>query len=229
MARSGRGIDNGQDRERSGVSRRAVLIGSGSAALTGAVTWLVISRYYEARPHKTVAAVLVEATPTPPPVPRATEPPPPALVPAQRPLGLTVYEYQPVLIGNINDLELDVPVQFSYPRAAETAVLVRVGRASSGGIGAAGDVVAFSNICTHMGCPLGTIYSPEHKLLGPCLCHFTTFDLTNRGIVVIGQATEDLPQIQLELEDSTGDIYATGVMGLVYGHRSNLDALGAVE
>lgn len=149
-------------------------------------------------------------------------------MPVQEPLGLTVFEYQPVLIGNIDDLQLDVPVEFSYPTESQTAVLVRVGRKSPGGIGEAGDVVAFSNICTHMGCPLGTIYSPEHKLLGPCVRHFTTFDLTKRGMVVIGQATEDLPQVQLELEDATGDIYATGVMGLVNGQRANLDALQAV-
>ena len=87
------------------------------------------------------------------------------------------------------------------------------------------DVVAFSDICTHMGCPLGASYNGQHKMLGPCPCHFTTFDLTRRGLVVIGQATDDLPQIQLTVDDATGDIFATGVMGLSYGYRSNLDAL----
>ena len=214
-----------------GVSRRSVLVGGGAAALTGAVTWLATSSWYRSR--QPVGAVVAEAiatpSPTPPPVPRATEPPSPAGSAATGgPLGLTVYEYERMWIGNVNDLELDVPVPFSYPAESQTAVLIKVGRRAQGGVGEESDVVAFSNICTHMGCPLGTLYSPEHKVLGPCVCHFTTFDMTKRGIVVIGQATEDLPQIQLELERVSGDIYATGVMGLVYGYRATLDALTPV-
>ena len=215
---TGRRARNGQM-----VSRRSVLVGGGAAALIGAVTWLATSRWYEARQSE--ETVVMEPTPTQPPVPRATQPPGATGGTA---LGLTVYEYEPMLIGNVNDLEVDVPVPFAYPAKSQTAVLIKVGRNAQGGVGEEGDVVAFSNICTHMGCPLGTLYSPEHKVLGPCVCHFTTFDMTKRGVVVIGQATEDLPQIQLELEASSGDIYATGVMGLVYGYRATLDGLASV-
>ncbi len=184
-----------------GMSRRSVLVGGGAAALTGAVTWLATSSWYRSR--EPVGGV-------------------------GGPLGLTVYEYERMWIGNVNDLELDVPVPFSYPAEGQTAVLIKVGRRAQGGVGEESDVVAFSNICTHMGCPLGTLYSPAHKVLGPCVCHFTTFDMTKRGMVVLGQATQDLPQIQLELERVSGDIYATGVMGLVYGYRATLDALSPV-
>ncbi|MEZ6152138.1 MAG: hypothetical protein R3C09_18710 [Pirellulaceae bacterium] len=50
--------------------------------------------------------------------------------------------------------------------------------------------------------------------------YLTTFDLTRHGIVVAGHATERLPQIILEID---GDqIYATGIVGLLYGyHQSN--------
>ena len=60
----------------------------------------------------------------------------------------------------------------------------------------------------------------EHKILGPCPCHFTTFDLRNNGMVVLGQATQNLPQVTLAVEGD--DIYATGLMGLIYGFRDNL-------
>ncbi len=71
-----------------------------------------------------------------------------------------------------------------------------------------------------MGCPLQGLYRPEHQVLGPCACHFTTFDLTHRGMVVIGQATENLPQILLDIEGD--DIVAVGTLGILYGFRDNL-------
>ena len=39
-------------------------------------------------------------------------------------------------------------------------------------------------------------------------------------MVVAGQATESLPQIVLEAKGD--EIWATGVMGLIYGYHSNL-------
>ena len=47
----------------------------------------------------------------------------------------------------------------------------------------------------------------------------TTFDLTRHGMVVAGHATDNLPQVVLELEGD--DIYAQGVLGLIYGYSSN--------
>ena len=64
------------------------------------------------------------------------------------------------------------------------------------------------------------MYRPDSATVGPCACHFTTFDLTHRGMVVIGQATENLPQVILELEGD--DVVAIGVNGIVYGYRDNL-------
>jgi arsenite oxidase small subunit len=63
--------------------------------------------------------------------------------------------------------------------------------------------------------------------LGPCACHFTTFDLTHRGMVVIGQATENLPQILLEIEGN--QIFAIGTLGILYGFRDNLADAPIVE
>ena len=84
------------------------------------------------------------------------------------------------------------------------------------GVGPDSDIVVFSYSCAHMGCPLNGMYKSEHNVLGPCTCHFSQFDLTKSGILSIGQATQSLPQVLLEVEGS--GIFATGVTGLLYGH-----------
>ena len=41
------------------------------------------------------------------------------------------------------------------------------------------------------------------------------------GQQVLGQATQDLPRIQLDI-DAGGEIRAVGVQGLIYGRQSNV-------
>lgn len=64
-------------------------------------------------------------------------------------------------------------------------------------------LVAFSNICTHMGCavlpPTKRSILEDTYLAGPCPCHMTMFDLSRGGMVIIGPATEALPQLSLKL------------------------------
>ena len=70
-----------------------------------------------------------------------------------------------------------------------------------------------------MGGPLDGKFNTEIGVAGPCPLHWTLFDLTRYGMVVAGHATLGLPQITLELE---GDqIFATGVMGLIFGYHDN--------
>ena len=125
-------------------------------------------------------------------------------------------------IGRVSQLKADQPVSFQYPWKDfnSTNMLVKLGLPAGGGVGPQKDIVAFSNLCTHMGGPLGGQYRGQHKVLGPCPLHLTTFDLTKHGMVVAGQATESLPQIVLETRGD--EIWATGVMGLIYGYHSNL-------
>ena len=61
-------------------------------------------------------------------------------------------------------------------------------------------------------------YDAQHKLLG-CGEHLSTYDLTRHGIMVAGHATESLPQILLEIEDD--NVYATAIVGLLYGYNEN--------
>lgn len=130
-------------------------------------------------------------------------------------------QYPRKKIGTLSGLKVGDPVEFEYPYAGVTNILVRLGVPAGGGIGPGGDVVAFTQQCTHMGGPLSGTFKPEHQVLGPCPLHLTTFDLTRHGMVVSGHGTESLPQIVLEAQGD--DINAVGVLGLLYGYGSNLN------
>lgn len=127
-------------------------------------------------------------------------------------------EYPRQKIGSLSALKNGVPVNFNYPYPDIRNILVKLGVPAGAGVGSAKDIVAFNQQCTHMGGPLDGTYKPEHQVLGPCPLHLTTFDLTRHGMVAAGHATESLPQIVLEIKGD--DIYAVGVMGLVYGYSA---------
>lgn len=133
---------------------------------------------------------------------------------------LEIKEHSRTRIAALGEVRVDDPLYFQYPESDPfgTNILVKLGEAAGGGVGPDGDIVAFNQLCTHMGGPLVGTYKKEHKVLGPCPLHLTTFDLTRHGMVVSGHATESLPQVVLEIE--AGDIYATGFMGLLYGHTT---------
>lgn len=121
-------------------------------------------------------------------------------------------------VGSLSALQAGDPVTFNYPYADVRNILVKLGVEAGGGIGPQKDIVAFNQQCTHMGGPLDGTYKPKHQVLGPCPLHLTTFDLTRHGMVASGHATESLPQIVLEVQGD--DIYAVGVMGVVYGYSA---------
>lgn len=124
-------------------------------------------------------------------------------------------------IAPLSKLVADQPITFNYPGDGDltNCILVKTGETAGGGIGDAQDIVAFSARCTHMGGDLDGLYNAEHKVAGPCGEHLTTFDLTRHGIVVAGHATQALPQIILEVDGD--EIYATGIVGLLYGYAAN--------
>jgi len=67
-------------------------------------------------------------------------------------------------------------------------------------------ILAYSKICTHVGCPISLWEQQTHHLL--CPCHQSTFDLADNGKVVFGPAHRPLPQLPLAL-DSEGYLIAT--------------------
>jgi ubiquinol-cytochrome c reductase iron-sulfur subunit len=69
------------------------------------------------------------------------------------------------------------------------------------------DIVAYSKICTHVGCPVGLYQAASGLLL--CPCHQSTFEVMRHARPVFGPATRSLPQLPLAL-DGDGYIIATG-------------------
>ena len=137
-------------------------------------------------------------------------------------LAAQVARYPSMHVGSLSQLKRGKPLRFKYPDKglSATSLLIKLGEPAGGGIGPERDVVAFNALCTHMGASMSRNYKAEHQVLGPCPFHQTTFDLTRHGIVVGGHATESLPQVLLETEGD--DIYAVGLIGLIYGRYDNL-------
>lgn len=131
-----------------------------------------------------------------------------------------------VRVASLSDVNATTPVTFDYPLQGQSNVIVKLDAPISGGVGPDNDVVAFSSLCTHMGCVVSE-YQPEYNALGPCPCHFSVFDLANNGMTSLGQATENLPQVLLSVEGE--DVYATGVLRLVYGYANTLQGGQLVE
>ena len=68
-------------------------------------------------------------------------------------------------------------------------------------------VVAFSKLCTHVGCPVG-LYQAEVGLL-LCPCHQSTFDVLDGARPVFGPAARSLPQLPLGRNEA-GELIARG-------------------
>jgi len=60
-------------------------------------------------------------------------------------------------------------------------------------------IVAYSKICTHVGCPVALYEQQTHHLL--CPCHQSTFDVSDGAKVVFGPANRPLPQLPIEVDD----------------------------
>ena len=60
--------------------------------------------------------------------------------------------------------------------------------------------VAYSKLCTHLGCPVG-LYEQELQLL-VCPCHQSMFNVTNGAIPQFGPAPRPLPQLPLYVDAS---------------------------
>jgi ubiquinol-cytochrome c reductase iron-sulfur subunit len=67
-------------------------------------------------------------------------------------------------------------------------------------------IVAYSKICTHVGCPVALYEQQTHHLL--CPCHQSTFDLEQECKVIFGPAARPLPQLPIEV-DSEGYLVAS--------------------
>ena len=121
-------------------------------------------------------------------------------------------------LANITDLAVNEPLDIAYPDSDSPGVLLRFGQPIEGGVGPDGDIVGFSTLCPHKG--YGLLYDTSDRVFN-CPGHFSRFDAEKGGLQIWGQATQNLPQFQLRVDDQ-GDIYAEGVDELIYGRLNNV-------
>ena len=127
--------------------------------------------------------------------------------------------YPQVKVANLRDVKEGKPVKFDYPLLGRKSILVDCGCNVEGGVGPNRSIVAYSMFCTHIGCSVDLDRESEMFV---CECHQTIYNPKQSGRVVEGPAPSNLPMVSLDIDGSTGDIYAVGVAGLIYGLRNNL-------
>jgi nitrite reductase/ring-hydroxylating ferredoxin subunit len=99
-------------------------------------------------------------------------------------------------VARLEDVPVGGSVGFSYPTGGDPCLLVRPDERT---------VLAYSQKCTHLGCPVapevgqGRLYCP---------CHHASFDLAT-GRPLAGPPRRPLPRIALE--NRKGVLYAVGV------------------
>ncbi|HEY2577426.1 MAG TPA: Rieske 2Fe-2S domain-containing protein [Streptosporangiaceae bacterium] len=69
------------------------------------------------------------------------------------------------------------------------------------------NIVCYSKICTHVGCPVALYEQTTHRIL--CPCHQSTFDAPKGATVLFGPAPRPLPQLPL-MVDAEGYLAAAG-------------------
>jgi arsenite oxidase small subunit len=156
---------------------------------------------------------------------------------AEAPETVASSTFPRIMIANISALQVNTPVTFNYPLDNEPNILVKVGHKASGGVGPDGDIVAFSNICQHLGCvygfqapgtspPCNTSFVATGPM-GYCCCHGSQYDFLNDAAVVGGPAPRPVPAVILDI-DSSGNIYATGMAPpTVFGHNTGSSDVSA--
>lgn len=100
---------------------------------------------------------------------------------------------------NLKELHHE-PVRYQREKAKAPIIIVRMDPGSikipeSRKDWHVGGILAYSKICTHVGCPVSLWERQTHHLL--CPCHQSTFDLGDSGVVVFGPAARALPQLPI--------------------------------
>lgn len=128
-------------------------------------------------------------------------------------------------------------IVFNYPLDNEPNLLLNLASAAPGGVGPNNTLVAYSAVCQHLGCtPPFISYYPPGSCNGynggaafiHCVCHGSTY---NPGVqapgggaaIITGPTVSPLPQVLLEWDQTTDEVFAVGVVGpAVKGHSSTL-------
>ncbi|MFP4243569.1 MAG: arsenate reductase (azurin) small subunit [Ectothiorhodospira sp.] len=133
--------------------------------------------------------------------------------------GRVTLDYPRKEITKASALQPGDTLTFNYPDDTSPCTLIRLDQAVADGAGADADIVAYSKLCSHMGCLVE--YEAERGVL-KCACHYSLFDPGKHGQQVCGQSTVNLPRITLLHDSSTDMLTAVGVDGLIYGRQANI-------
>lgn len=117
----------------------------------------------------------------------------------------------PTAVGRVADVAVGRPLWFTWPDSRSPAVALKLGRPVPGGVGPDRDVVAYSAVCTHLGC----VVQVKGNHLA-CPCHWSLFDPAVSGRCYQGPAPTALPRIHLEVA-ADGALTAVGADGVVWG------------
>lgn len=131
----------------------------------------------------------------------------------------TTLPYKPARVAKAKGMKVNEPVGFAYPDPASPCMAVKLGAAVPGGVGPDRDIVAYSILCTHQGCP--TAYDRKDGCF-KCPCHFSIFDAEKGGQMVCGQSPSRLPRIVLQYDAKDDAVTAVAVDGLIYGRSANI-------
>jgi Rieske Fe-S protein len=128
-------------------------------------------------------------------------------------------------------------IVFNYPLDNEPNLLLNLASAVPGGVGPNHSLVAFSAVCQHLGCtPPFISYYPPGACGGynggaafiHCVCHGSSYNPAvmapgGGASIITGPTVSPLPQVVLLWDQTTDEVFATGVIGPpVKGHSSTL-------
>lgn len=128
-------------------------------------------------------------------------------------------EHEPRQVALLSELEETwAAVEFVY--ANLPAIALSLPEPAGGGVSRDGlNLVAYSRICTHEGCPVqlsrdteAVAFAFNYRSESPslvCHCHLSVFAPNRDGVAVSGPAMRPLPRIRLELDGER--VLATGV------------------
>lgn len=133
--------------------------------------------------------------------------------------GAVLRKYPTTFVTTGRSMPVHESISFNYPDLASPCVAIKMDKPTPGGVGPESNIVAFSILCSHMGCPV--LFDTTEKTF-KCPCHYSIFDPEKGGQMVCGHATVNLPQIELCHDLKTDAVSAIGVSGLIYGRQSNI-------
>lgn len=120
----------------------------------------------------------------------------------------------PGIPGGTTNKHADSPVLLIKLREEDAEKLRRQLIPLNEGNMGAGNLVAYSKICTHAGCPASLYEQQTNRLL--CPCHQSQFLITDNAKPIFGPATQRLPMLPIKV-DEEGFLVATSDFAVPVG------------